>query len=185
MIISLKEFAHVSMDKCIAVFQDNLSNIRANHVTPSLLKNIYVEYFGVNTSLFQLSNIIVEDNNTLKLTLFDNSIKNKVEKAIINAKLGFNPISTDSIIRIPVPDLSEERRKELVKMIRKDSEYARIAIRNIRREVHEKLKNFLQDKKITKDSVRECKKEIQEYTNIFIKKINSIVKLKENELMNI
>ncbi|AEH39737.1 ribosome recycling factor [Buchnera aphidicola (Cinara tujafilina)] len=147
MINSLVEYVRVSMNKCVIVFQDDLNNIRANHVTPSLLKNIYIEYFGVKTSLFQLSNIVVEDNNTLKITLFDESIKNTVEKAIINSNLGFNPISIDSIIRIPVPILSEDRRRELVKMIKKDSEHTRVTIRNIRRDAHEKLKIFLKNKK--------------------------------------
>ncbi|WP_075431852.1 ribosome recycling factor [Buchnera aphidicola] len=185
MISSIQEFVYISMGKCISVFQNNLSNIRANNISPALLKNIYIEYYGVKTSLFQLSNIVTEDNKTLKLTLFDLSIKSKVEKAIIDSNLGFNPISTDSTIRISIPILSEERRKNLIKIIRKDSEYTKVAVRNIRRDAHEKLKIFLKDKKITKDLVRVCKKEIQEYTDLFIKKVNNIVNLKEKELITI
>ena len=185
MISSIQEFVYISMGKCISIFQNNLNNIRANNVSPSLLKNIYIEYYGVKTSLFQLSNIVAEDNSTLKLTLFDISIKNKVEKAIIDSNLGFNPISMDATIRIPVPALSEERRKNLIKIIRKDAEYTKISVRNIRRDAHEKLKIFLKDNKITKDLARTCKKDIQDCTDLFIKKVNNIIILKEKELTTI
>lgn len=183
MIISLKESIHISMNKCVSILKNNLSNIRTNVITPLLLKNIYIDYFGTKTLLQQLSSIIVTENNVLKITLFDISIKKKVEQAIINSNLGLNPISTGSTIRIPVPKLTEERRKKFVKIIRQDSEYTKISIRNIRRDANEKLKTYLKDKKITKDLVQDTKKYIQETTNIFIKKIDNIIILKENELM--
>ncbi|VFP88189.1 Ribosome-recycling factor [Buchnera aphidicola (Cinara piceae)] len=185
MINTLQEKVYIKMNKCVLLFQNDLNKIRTNHVTPSLLDNIYIDYYGTSTPLNQLSSITIENFNTLKITLFDISIKEIVEKSIINSKLGLNPISSDSFIRVPIPKLTESRRQELIKIIRNDTENARIVIRNIRREANDYIKILLKKKEITQDVEKEAKQNIQKNTNLFIKRINSILETKEKELLTI
>ncbi|VFP79164.1 ribosome recycling factor [Buchnera aphidicola] len=185
MINTIQEKVYIRMNKCFLLFQNDLNKIRTNHVTTSLLDDIFIDYYGTSTPLNQLSNIIIENYNILKITLFDTSIKNIVEKSIMNSKLGLNPISSDSCIRVPIPKLTESRRKDLIKIIRNDTENARIFIRNIRREANDHIKFLLKKKEITQDLEKKAKKNIQKNTNLFIKKINSILLMKEKELLTI
>lgn len=181
----IQESMHIRMNKCIENFKKNINSIRTNRVTPALLNNIYVDYFGIKTSLKQLSNIVVENNKNLKLTVFDSSMKKPIEKAILSSNLGLNPFSTDSCICIPIPALTEEKRKEIIKIIRVDAEKAKINIRNIRRETNDKLKTFLKDGDISKDIVQSIKITIQKNTDIFIKKIDDFIAIKEHHLLQI
>ncbi|VFP81070.1 Ribosome-recycling factor [Buchnera aphidicola (Cinara kochiana kochiana)] len=183
MLIMLKEQVYVQMNKCFLLFNKDLHKIRTNRISPDLLNNIHIDYYGTLTALSRLSNIILENNSILKITLFDISIKNIVEKAIINANLGLNPISNDSCIRVPIPALTESRRKEFIKIIKHEAENARISIRNIRREANDRVKNLLKKKEINQDVAQECKQNIQQNTNLFIKKINDITIIKEKELL--
>ncbi|VFP83641.1 ribosome recycling factor [Buchnera aphidicola] len=185
MLITLKERVYVQMNKCFLLFNKDLHKVRTNRVSPDLLNDIYIDYYGTSTALTQLSNIILENNNMLKITLFDISIKNFVEKAIINSNLGLNPISTNSCIRIPIPALTESRRKEFIKIIKNEAENARVSIRNIRREANDRIKNLLKIKEINQDMAQELKQNIQQNTNLFIKKINDITMIKEKELLTI
>lgn len=183
MIDKLQEIVHLNMSKCINKFKNNINSIRTNRVNSDFLKGIYVDYYGIKTALSQLSSIVMENNSTLKVTIFDISIKKNVEKAILKSNLGLNPVSTNTVIRIPIPGLTEDRRKELIKIIRSEAEQARIFIRNIRREANEKLKVFLKNKDISKDIERIKKISIQKNTNIFIKKIDNLTLKKEKDLM--
>ncbi|WP_075433760.1 ribosome recycling factor [Buchnera aphidicola] len=185
MIDFLSESTYVQMNKCFLLFKKHLTQVRTSRASPNLLDSIYVDYYGSETALCKLSNIIVENNNTLKITLFDVSIKNIVEKAIINSPLGLNPVSTNANIRVQVPALTESRRKDLIKMIRNDSESARVSIRNIRREANEKVKHSFKKKEINQDREQIIKKDIQKNTNFFIKKINEITHIKEQEILTI
>lgn len=172
-----------SMNKCIQIFKNNLLKIRTNRATPALLDGIYIEYYGKQTPLSQLSNIIVEDTRTLRINLFDNSIKTLVEKSIMNSALGLNPCSIGSDIRIPFPQLTEARRKELVKIVKNESEQTRIYIRNIRRDANDKIKKYVKEKIISEDIERRLQIKIQSTTNNFIKKIETLSLEKEKELM--
>ncbi|VFP85824.1 Ribosome-recycling factor [Buchnera aphidicola (Cinara pseudotaxifoliae)] len=183
MLTTLKERVYIQMNKCFLLFHKDLNKVRTNRVSSTFLDNIYVDYYGTSTALSKLSHIIVENNNTLKITLFDVSIKNIVEKAILNSNLGLNPISTTSCIRVPIPKLTESRRKELIKIIKHDAENARISIRNIRREANSRIKILLKKKEINQDVEQDIRQNIQKNTDLFIKKINDVTDSKEKELL--
>ncbi|CUR53134.1 ribosome recycling factor [Buchnera aphidicola] len=185
MLKSIKEDLHIRMNKCVNVFSIDLKKVRTNNASPVLIENILINYFGTLTPLKNLSNIIVEDSRTLKITVFDISITTLIEKEILNANLGLNPISEGANIRVYVPSLTEERRLELIKIIKNDAENIKISIRNLRRDGKEKIKKLLKKKYITKDCQYSFNTYIQEETNFFIKKIDSIVSIKEKELLNI
>ncbi|QCI22104.1 ribosome recycling factor [Buchnera aphidicola] len=173
------------MKTCIQTFQNNLNNIRVGRASPLLLHNISIEYFGSKTNLRQVSNIIVEDSHTLRINVFDQSVTPLITKAILNAKLDLNPIVNGKDIIIKIPVLTEERRKNLIKVIRHDAENSRICIRNIRRDSNDKVKRLIKDKIISKDEEHSAQIKIQKITNEYIKEIESILLKKERELMKI
>jgi len=172
------------MESCIQMFHENINNIKTGRASPTLLHNIYIEYFGSKTSLRQVSNIIVEDSHTLKINVFDGSITSLIRKSILNSNLDLNPILQGKDILIPIPVLTEERRKKLIKVIRSDAENSRIRIRNIRRDSNERIKNLFKNKTISEDSEHTAQSKIQVMTDEYIKKIDSILLKKETELMN-
>ncbi len=171
------------METCIQIFQNNINNIKTGRASPTLLHNIYIEYFGSKTSLRQVSNIIVEDTHTLKINVFDDSITSLIRKAILNSDLDLNPILQGKDILIPIPVLTEERRKKLIKVIRSDAENSRIKIRNIRRDSNDKIKRLFKNKMISEDNEHISQTKIQIMTDEYIKKIDSILSKKEIELM--
>ncbi|WAI11994.1 MAG: ribosome recycling factor [Buchnera aphidicola (Macrosiphum albifrons)] len=173
------------MEKCIQTFQKNINNIKTGRASPTLLHNIYIEYFGSRTSLRQVSNIIVEDSHTLKINVFDNSITSLISKAILNSNLDLNPIMQGKDIIIPIPPLTEERRKKLIKIIRNDAESSRIKIRNIRRDSNDKIKRLVKNKIISEDNEHISQTKIQTMTDEYIRKIDSILSKKEIELMKV
>ncbi|AEO08038.1 ribosome recycling factor [Buchnera aphidicola] len=173
------------MTGCIETFKNNINNIKTGRASPKLLNNIYIEYFGAKTSLCQLSNITVENSNTLKINIFDSSITSLIKKAILNSNLDLNPIVHGKDILILIPALTEERRKKLVKVIRSDAENSRISIRNIRRDSNDIIKKHLKNKIISKDDEHIAQINIQKMTNEYVKKIDSILLKKEMELMQI
>ena len=162
------------MEACIKNFQIQLNNIRTGRASPELLNNIYVEYFGSKMSLRKISNIVVEDYHTLKINVFDSSITSLINKAILNSDLGLNPLIRGKDIIVPVPGLTEERRKNLIKIIRNNAENTRIYIRNIRRDANEKIKLYLKNKIIGEDQERNSQNKIQKITDKYIKKIEII-----------
>jgi len=173
------------MEKCIQTFQKNINNIKTGRAAPTLLHNIYIEYFGSKTSLRQVSNIIVEDSHTLKINVFDNSITSLISKAILNSNLDLNPIVNGKDIIIPIPPLTEERRKKLIKIIRNDAESSRVKIRNIRRDSNDKVKRLVKNKTISEDHEYISQTKIQTMTDEYIRKIDSILSKKEMELMKV
>lgn len=183
MINTLKNNLYNCMKKSISALKKNFSTIRTNIASPSLLNNIYVDYYGSRTPISQLSSITIEDSRTLKITIFDVSMQKKIEKSILNSNLGLNPFSKGLLIYVPLPSMTEERRKELIKLIRVDAENTRISIRNIRRDLKIKLKKLLKNKEITQDIDREIQNEIQKTTDHFIKLIDFIVKSKEKDIL--
>ncbi|EPE37927.1 ribosome-recycling factor [Candidatus Photodesmus katoptron] len=182
MIFNIKNNAKERMNKSIEVLKNNLTKIRTGRVQPSILFGISVEYYGSVTPLNQIANIIAEDACTLAITVFNKGLVSKVEKAILQSDLGLNPMSSGTVIRVPIPTLTKERRKNLVKIVRVEIESGRVAIRNIRRDANSELKILLQDKKISKDEERRGQDEIQNITNKSIKEIELILVKKETEL---
>merc|ERR1711991_812852 len=163
----------------ITALKGQLSKIRTGRAHPSLLDGIQVPYYGADTPLRQLANIITEDSRTLALTVFDKSSIQAVEKAIMQADLGLNPMSAGTTIRIPLPPLTEERRKDLIRVVRNEAEQGRVAIRNIRRDANGDIKDLLKEKEISEDESRAAEENIQSITNDFIKKVDSMLADKE------
>ena len=148
-----------------------------------MLEGIQVEYYGSATPLRQLANIVTEDSRTLAITVFDRSLSQAVEKAIMSSDLGLNTSSAGTVIRVPLPALTEERRRDLTKIVRGEAENARVSVRNIRRDANDKLKALLKDKEISEDEDRKAQDEIQKITDAIIKKVDVVLADKESELM--
>jgi ribosome recycling factor len=179
------EDAKDRMKKSVESLQSQMSKVRTGRAHPSILDSVMVNYYGADTPLNQLANITTEDSRTLALTVFDKSASTAVEKAIMNSDLGLNPTSAGAVIRIPLPALTEERRRDLVKIVRAEAENGRIAVRNIRRDANGDIKDLLKEKEITEDEEHNAEDEIQKLTDIFVKKIDEALKAKEEDLMEI
>lgn len=173
------------MEKSLVALKSQLAKIRTGRAHPSLLDSIYVSYYGADTPLKQLANIIAEDSRTLAVSVFDKSAIQAVEKAIMMSDLGLNPNSAGGAIRIPLPPLTEERRKDLIKVARNEAEGGRVAIRNIRRDANSDVKDLLKEKEISEDEARATEENIQSLTNDFVKKVDEMLAEKEKELMEI
>jgi len=171
------------MEVCIKNFQIQVNNIKTGRASPELLNSVYVEYFGSKIPLRQISNIIVEDYHTLRINVFDSSNTSLINKAILNSNFDLNPIVHGKDIIVPIPSLTEERRKHLIKIIKSNAENTRIYIRNIRRDANEKIKVYLKNKIIGEDQERSSQNKIQKMTDEYIKQVEIILTLKEKELM--
>ncbi|WP_448211239.1 ribosome recycling factor [Colwellia sp. MEBiC06753] len=173
------------MSKSIDSLKTNLNKIRTGRAHPSLLDNISVDYYGSETPLNQVGNISVPDARTLAITVFDKSMIGAVEKAILASDLGLNPSSQGTLIRIPLPPLTEERRKDLVKVVKNEGENGKIAIRNIRRDANSDFKSLNKEKEISDDEMHQAEDEIQKITDKYVKQVDQILVDKEAELMEI
>ncbi len=173
------------MDKSIEALRHELSRIRTGKATTALLDNVKVDYYGTLTPIRQVANVTVLDSHALSVTPWDKSLVQSVDKAILNADLGLNPVSDGTNLKIPIPLLTEERRKDLVKLVKKFGEDCKIAIRNVRREGNEHLKRAEKDKKITEDLLKEAEDKTQKFTNEHVTMIDDIMKHKEKEIMEV
>ncbi|MBW8190892.1 ribosome recycling factor [Neiella marina] len=185
MIDDIKADAKTRMEKSIESLKGQMAKIRTGRAHPSLLDNISVSYYGAATPLNQVGNVTVQDSRTLAVTVFDKSMIQAVEKAIMSSDLGLNPNSAGTVIRIPLPPLTEERRKDLIKVVRGEAESGRIAIRNIRRDANSDFKSLLKEKEISEDEERNAVDDIQKLTDTFIKNVDELLKVKEAELLEI
>lgn len=185
MINDIQADAKQRMEKSVAALKNQLSKIRTGRAHPSLLDSIVVSYYGVDTPLRQLANVIAEDSRTLALTVFDKSAAQAVEKAIMQSDLGLNPMSSGNAMRIPMPALTEERRKDFIKVVRNEAEQGRVAIRNIRRDANGDIKELLKEKEVGEDESRRGEDAIQKVTDEFVKQIDVLLQDKEKELMEI
>ena len=185
MINEIKKDAETRMDKCVEVFKSNINKIRTGRAHPNLLDGISVEYYGSATPLRQVANVVAEDSRTLAITVFDRSLSAAVEKAIMASDLGLNPMSAGAVIRVPLPALTEERRKDLIKLVRAEAEQGRVSVRNVRRDANDKVKVLLEDKEISEDEDRKSQDEVQKMTDVMIKKIDAALADKEKELMEV
>jgi len=177
--------AEERMEKSISALKSQFSKIRTGRAHPSLLDSINVNYYGADTPLRQVANVIAEDNRTLALTVFDKSAIQAVEKAIMQSDLGLNPMTAGTTMRIPMPALTEERRKDLIKVVRGEAEQGRVAIRNVRRDANGDIKELLKEKEISEDQSRAAEENIQTLTNSFVKKVDAMLSVKETELMEV
>lgn len=185
MINEIKEDAKQRMEKSVEALRNQVAKVRTGRAHPSILDTVMVNYYGVDTPLKQLANITIEDSRTLALTVFDKSSSQAVEKAILTSDLGLNPAAAGTVIRIPMPPLTEERRRDLVKVVRAEAEQGRVAVRNIRRDANSDLKELLKEKEITEDDERRGTDEIQKLTDAYVAKIDQILADKEKDLMEV
>lgn len=185
MLNEIKKDASVRMDKSVAALKSELAKIRTGRAHPSLLEHVHVDYYGTDVPLNQAANITIEDARTLSVVPFDKSMVGKIEKAIMSSDLGLNPATSGTNIRVPLPSLTEERRSELSKVVHSEGEQAKIAIRNIRRDANQNLKDALKDKELTEDDVRKGESDIQQLTDDHVTKVDELVAGKEQELMEI
>ncbi len=185
MINDVKKDALTRMNKSIEAFKVELTKIRTGRAHVSLLNHITVDYYGSEVPIGQAANLTVEDSRTLAVTPWDKSMVSAIEKAIRTSDLGLNPTTAGSVIRVPMPPLTEERRKELVKVVRDLAENARVAIRNIRRDANNDLKSLAKDKDISEDDEHKGQELVQQVTNQSTDEIEALLQAKEKELMEI
>jgi len=177
--------AKARMDKSIEALRSELAKIRSGKATTALLDGIKVDYYGTLTPINQVGNLTVLDAHTLSYTPWDKSMVMPVDKAILEANIGFNPISDGTNLKIPIPPLNEERRKELVKLVKKFGEETKVAIRNVRRDANEHLKRENKEKRISEDELKDAEQKIQKFTDEHIHLIDDVLKHKEKEIMEV
>jgi len=185
MINEIHNDANDRMNKTLASLEGDFSKIRAGRAHPSLLEQIHVEYYGTLVPISQVSNITTEDSRTLKVTPWEKDMVVPIEKAVMTSDLGLNPNSMGHVIRIPLPPLTEERRKELVRVVRDEAEHARVAVRNIRRDAISDYRELLKEKEISEDETHRAEENIQKITDQHIGLIDKYLNDKENSLLEI
>lgn len=185
MIEDIKKDASARMDKSVSALQQELTKLRTGRAHTSLLDHITVDYYGSEVPLNQVANVNVEDSRTLSVTPWEKSMVQAIEKAIMTSDLGLNPMSAGTVIRVPLPALTEERRKDMIRVVRNEAEGGRIAIRNIRRDALGDLKSLQKDKEISEDEERRAQDEIQGITDKYIARVEDVLAEKEKDLMEI
>lgn len=185
MIEDIKKDATERMKKSLEALKTELTKVRTGRAHPSLLDHLKVMYYGTLTPLSQVANINVEDARTLSIQPWEQPMVKAIERAILESGLGLNPNTQGTLIRIPLPALTEERRKDLVKVVRGEAEQARVAVRNIRRDCNTELKNFVKEKLISEDDERKGQDLVQKLTDQYIKDIDAVLAKKEEDLMAI
>lgn len=177
--------AKTRMNKSIEAFRHEIAKVRTGKATTALLDGIKVDYYGTLTPLNQTANVSVLDSHTLSITPWDKTMVGAIDKAILVADLGLNPVNDGTNIKVPIPPLNEERRKELVKLVKKFGEDAKIAIRNVRRDANDHLKKAEKEKELSEDLRHDAEAEVQKYTDEHINKIDEIIKNKDAEIMEV
>jgi len=185
MLEDIKKDAVERMQKCVAALRNDLKKLRTGRAHSSLIEHLKVDYYGVETPLPQVARINVEDARTLAVTPFDKSMTQAIEKAIMKSDLGLNPMTAGAVIRIPMPAMTEERRKDMTKVVRHEAENARVAVRNVRRDVISELKEMQKEKLLSQDDERRAQDEVQKLTDKYVAEIDKELADKEKELMQI
>lgn len=185
MLEDINQEANERMQKSVNAFKSNLSKIRTGRASPDILDSISLDYYGTETPLKQLSNISVEDSQTLSISPWEEKFIPEIEQAIVKANIGLNPVTTGNIIRIPLPLLTEERRVELTKQVKSEEEQAKVSVRNIRRDSMHDLKECLNEKMISEDDFHKGQSDIQTITDQMIQNIETLSGGKQKELMTI
>lgn len=185
MVNDIKKSATERMQKSLDSLKSELAKLRTGRAHPSLLEHVTVEFYGNQVPLSQAANVSASDARTLTVTPWDKSMVQPIEKAILTSDLGLNPSTSGSVIRVPLPPLTEERRRDMVKVVRAEAEHGRVAIRNVRRDANNELKTLLKDKKISEDDERRAQDEIQKLTDKFITDTDKLLEVKEKELLEV
>jgi len=182
-ISEIKQTTEGKMDQSIAAFKNNLTKIRTGRANPALLDSVLVEYYGSSVPLSQVANVALIDSRTISVQPWEKGMGAKIEKAIRESDLGLNPASMGDLIRVPMPAMSEERRKEMTKLVRNEGENAKIAVRNLRRDANESVKKLVKDKLASEDDQKRAETEVQKVTDKHIAEIDQLVAGKEQEIM--
>ena len=182
-IAEIKKNTETKMGQSIEALKHNLSRVRTGRPSPALLDAIHVDYYGSMVPVNQVANITLIDARTIGVQAWEKPMMVKIEKAIRDSDLGLNPASFGEVIRVPMPALTEERRRDLIKVVKAEAEGARVAVRNVRRDANNDLKTLLKDKSITEDDDRRAETDIQKLTDKFIAEVDKALAEKEKELM--
>lgn len=185
MINEVKNDAETRMKKSIEALKHELAKLRTGRAHPSLLDHVTVDYYGSEVPLSQVANVNAEDARTLSVAPWDKGMVKAVEKAIMTSDLGLNPATSGTVIRVPMPPLTEERRREMIKIVRNEGEGAKVAIRNIRRDANNDLKVKVKDKTITEDDERRAQEDIQKLTDRYVAEVDKLLEGKEKDLLEI
>jgi ribosome recycling factor len=185
MINDIQKDAESRMQKSIEAVKGELTKIRTGRAHPSLLNHVTVEYYGSEVPIGQVANIAVEDSRTLAVTPWEKPMVQAVEKAIMTSDLGLNPSTAGTVIRVPMPPLTEERRRDLTKVVKQEGEQGKVAIRNIRRDANSDIKSLLKEKDISEDEARGAEDAIQKITDKYIAEVDKLVEAKEQDLLSI
>ena len=185
MIDDLKKDAADRMSKCVASLKHDYKRMRTGRASTSLLEHIKVDYYGSESPLSQVANITVEDSRTLAVTPWDKSMVPAIEKAIHKSDLGLSPNTAGAVIRLPLPPLTEERRRDFIKVAKGEAENARVAVRNVRRDVMNDLKEMLKDKEISQDDEKRAHDDVQKLTDKYVAEIDQVLADKEKELLQV
>jgi ribosome recycling factor len=185
MLEDLRKDASVRMQKCVQVFQADLKKLRTGRAHPSLVEHLKVDYYGSDVPLQQVANISIEDARTLVISPWEKTMVGPIEKAIHKSDLGLTPMTAGTVIRVPLPPLTEERRRDISKVVRQDAENARVSIRNVRRDVLTDIKELLKEKEISQDDERKAQEDIQKLTDRFIGEIDQQLAAKEKEILQV
>ena len=182
-IADIKKNAETKMGQSIEALKNNLSRIRTGRASPQLLDTIHVDYYGSMVPLSQVANLSLIDSRTIGVQPWEKNMAAKIEKAIRESDLGLNPASLGDLLRVPMPPMSEERRKEMTKLARNEGESAKIAVRNLRRDANESVKKLVKDKLASEDDQKRAETEVQKFTDKHIAEIDALVAGKEQEIM--
>lgn len=183
MIANVKKSAEQKMQKCLEALKADFGKVRSGRPHTGLLDHVMVDYYGTMTPLNQVANISLPDARTIGVVPWDKKMLNAIEKAIRDSDLGLNPMTLGEMVRVPMPPLTEERRRELAKIVKNEAESARVAMRNVRRDANAQMKELLKDKQISEDDDRRGQEEIQKLTDRYIAEVDKLLQVKEAELM--
>lgn len=182
-IADIKKNTETKMEQSIAAFKNNLSKIRTGRANPALLDAVQVEYYGSVVPLSQVANVALLDARTISVQPWEKGMGPKIEKAIRESDLGLNPAAMGDLIRVPMPPMSEERRKEMTKLVKSEGENAKVAVRNLRRDANEAVKKLVKDKEATEDDQKRTEADVQKMTDKRIAEIDQLVAAKEQDIM--
>jgi ribosome recycling factor len=185
MLDDIKKDATARMQKCVQVFQADLRKLRTGRAHPSLVEHLKVDYYGSDVPLSQVANIAIEDARTIVVSPWEKQMVQAIEKAIFKSDLGLTPMTAGTVIRIPLPPLTEERRRDIIKVVKQDCENARVAVRNVRREVLADVKEAQKEKLISQDDERKAGEDIQKLTDKHIADIEQLMAAKEKEILQV
>jgi ribosome recycling factor len=185
MLDDLKKDAQARMSKCAQTFQADLKKLRTGRAHPSLIDHLKVEYYGSDVPLQQIATINVEDARTLAVSPYEKTMVGAIEKAIHKSDLGLTPMTAGTVIRVPLPPMTEERRRDVTKVVRQDAENARVAVRNVRRDVMADIKQMLKEKLISQDEERRAETDVQKFTDKHVADIDQLLAAKEKEILQV